>query len=77
MLSLSANGGTVALAARVVPGQTILLVNEATRQEQECRVVYVGPWEDGKAKVGIAFMQPAPDFWQVSFPPVDRKSSPK
>ncbi len=75
MLSVSANGGMLALAAPVQKGQTILLVNEATREEQECHVVYVGSRERGKAEVGIAFTRLAPNFWQVSFPPVGRQSS--
>jgi hypothetical protein len=71
----SAHGGMLALSAPVQRGQTILLVNEATREEQECHVVYVGSRKRGKAEVGIAFLRPAPNFWQVSFPPVDRQSS--
>ena len=74
MLSVSANGGMLALSAPVQRGQTILLVNEATREEQECHVVYVESRERGKAEIGIAFLRPAPNFWQVSFPPVDRQS---
>ncbi len=74
-LSVSAHGGMLALTAAVQSGQTILLVNEASREEQECHVVYVGSRKRGKAEVGLAFTRPAPNFWQVSFPPVDRRSS--
>ncbi len=75
-LSVSAHGGMLALAAPVLVGQTILAVNEATGEEQEARVVYVEASVRGKAEVGIAFLGAAPNFWQVSFPPVRRKSSP-
>ena len=74
-LSVSAHGGMLALAASVQSGQTVLLVNEATREEQECHVVYVGSRKRGKAEVGLAFTRPAPNFWQVNFPPVSRHSS--
>ena len=76
-LWVSVHGGMLALAAPVQRGQTILLVNEATQEEQECQVVYVGSRERGKAEVGIAFTRLAPNFWQVSFPPVGRQSSPQ
>jgi hypothetical protein len=76
MLSVSANGGMLALTTPVQLGQTVLLVNEATREEQECCVVYVGSRVHGKSEVGIAFTRPAPNFWQVYFPPLERESSP-
>ena len=74
-LSVSAHGGMVALTAAVQSGQTILLVNEATREEQECQLVYVGSRKRGKTEVGVAFTRRAPNFWQVSFPPVGRRST--
>ncbi len=69
MLSVNAHGGLLALAARVERDQTILLVNRTTRKEQECRVVGVGPVENGKWSVGVAFAHPIEDFWQIYFPP--------
>jgi len=68
-ISVNANGGLVALAATVREGQTVLVQNKSTRQEQECRVVHVRFTDDDKWAVGIAFTQVATDFWQVSFPP--------
>lgn len=68
-ISVSANGGLVALAATVQEGQTILVQNKSTLQEQECRVVHVRSTADEKWAVGIAFTQVAADFWQISFPP--------
>ena len=73
MLSVNANGGLVALAATVQEGQTILVENRYTREEQECRVVNVGPEQDGKWAVGIAFAHVAADFWRISFPPLMRR----
>jgi hypothetical protein len=76
MLAVNAHGGLVALATKVEPGQSLLLVNEATEEEQSCRVVYVGSEADGKTKVGLAFVHTAPNFWQVYFPPLNRRSPP-
>ncbi len=72
-LSVNANGALIVLAARVELGQTILLVNKATQEEQECRVVHVGPTADGKTKVGLAFKHTAPNFWHINFPPITQK----
>ena len=68
MVSVSAHGGALALAARVQKGQRILLVNKSTGQEQECRVVYVGSVQEGKWTVGIELVDPLPNFWKVNFP---------
>lgn len=68
---VSANGGLVALTARVGLGETLLVVNKATREEQECRVAYVGPTEGPKKKIGFALMRSAPYFWRVDFPPTN------
>jgi hypothetical protein len=69
-ISVSAHGGAVALAARVREGQTLLVVNTSTREEQECRVAHVGPVKNGKWTVGIEFAHSAESFWRVHFPPI-------
>jgi len=69
MLSLNQNGGLLALSARVRQGHTILLVNRTTVEERECRVVSIQVGQGGKRHVGIEFVQPAPDFWRISFNP--------
>ena len=76
-LSVNAHGALVILTARVELGQTILLVNKATQEEQECRVVHVGPTADGKTKVGFAFKHTAPNFWHINFPPIAQKPLPE
>ncbi len=70
MLAVNAYGGLLALAARVQKGQKILVMNRKTREEQECRVVCVGPAQEGKWTVGIEFARPAANFWQICFPPL-------
>ncbi len=68
-VSVSLHGGAVALAARLQQGQSVLVVNGHTREEQECRVTYVGPVKNGKWTVGIEFARPAESFWKIHFPP--------
>jgi hypothetical protein len=70
MRSVNAHGGLLALAARVQTGQTILVANRNTGQEQEFRVVYVGPPQNGKWAVGITFAHRPVGFWQIYFPPL-------
>ena len=66
---VSAHGGQIALGARVGLGETFLVVNKTTQEEQQCRVVYVGPMEGPKKKVAFALLQASPHFWKVNFPP--------
>ena len=66
---VSANGGLVSLSARVGLGETFLVVNKTTQEEQQCRVAYVGPLEGSKNKVGFALLRSAPYFWKIDFPP--------
>lgn len=70
MLSVNAHGGLVMLAGSVKEGQTLRLVNRRTTEQQQCRVVSIGPADRGKSAVGIEFVNPALNFWQISFPPV-------
>lgn len=67
-LSLSAHGGLLALVANVQNEQRILVENKHTHKEQECRIVYVGPPQNGKRLVGVEFTHAATDFWKINFP---------
>lgn len=69
-LCVSAHGGLLCLATNVHKEQTIVVENKSTRKEQECRVVYVGPSQNGKCPVGVEFTGMAAQFWQVYFPPI-------
>ena len=56
ILSLNTQGGVLELAANVQRGQTILLMNETTKEDCACRVVFVGVERpDGKRKVVFEF----------------------
>ncbi len=66
-LAVNAHGGLLALTAMVQPGQMILLVNNNTQEERQCRVVRVGRECDGKRKVGFELMRPAGKFWGLVY----------
>ncbi len=70
-LSVNLHGGLLAIAAPVQKGQTIVVVNRTTREEQECRAVYLGPIHEGRRNIGIEFTGAAPNFWKVHFPPLE------
>ncbi len=70
-LIVNAHGALIALKAKVAKGQKLRLTNRATKAEQSCRVASLGPMSEGKAQVGVEFLKPSPDFWQISFPPED------
>lgn len=64
-LLVNASGGLITLAAKLSIGDTIFVVNQTTRDEQECRVAYIGPEFEGKLRVGFAFKTQAPSFWKI------------
>ena len=70
-LVVNAQGALIALAMRVAIGHRLLLENQQTQETQPSRVVYLGPVHEGKTLIGVAFLTPAPGFWQVGFPPED------
>ncbi|MGC1106247.1 MAG: PilZ domain-containing protein [Candidatus Acidiferrales bacterium] len=70
MHCVSAHGGLVVMAASVAIGQVLQLVNRNTRERQDCRVVHVENAENSKWAAGVEFLQPAGNFWQISFPPL-------
>lgn len=67
-LSLSVKGALLALAAELREGQPVFVENKNTLQQQECRVVYVGPRKNEKRAVGVEFARTASEFWEVYFP---------
>jgi hypothetical protein len=63
---VNASGGLVTLSTKVEVGETLFVMNKNTREEQECRVVYVQQPTDGKANVGLAFKREVPGFWRTN-----------
>ncbi|HTW22923.1 MAG TPA: PilZ domain-containing protein [Candidatus Baltobacteraceae bacterium] len=70
-VSVSAHGGLVRVAARLVRGQTISIVNAKTAEELPCTVTSLGQKENGKTEVGLEFTEASPLFWRIAFPPED------
>jgi hypothetical protein len=70
-LVVNAHGALLALNSPLRGGQALTLTHKLTRQSLECRTVYVGNPQGGKAQVGIEFVKSAPGFWQIDFPPED------
>jgi hypothetical protein len=68
-LNVNANGALLLLSAPVHKGQTLLLTNRFTEQEQDCQVVYLGAKHSRTMEAGIAFPAANPDFWQITPPP--------
>jgi hypothetical protein len=72
---VNAHGGLMKLTMDLLAGQPIILRNEQTKTEEPCRVVRREELPDGALAVAFAFNRPAPDFWPVTFPPDDWRTS--
>lgn len=70
-LAINAHGALILLQARVTSGALLTLRNNATKEDQECNVVFLGPVRGNRAEVGLEFSARRPHFWRVAFPPED------
>lgn len=70
-LVVNAHGALIQLRERVLMGQKIRLKNVSTNEEISCTVVDLSPGNTAVPQVGVAFSEPSPRFWRVSFPPSD------
>jgi hypothetical protein len=68
---VNAHGGLLYLQQTIGVGADLILINPATEEEQECRVVYLGDTSEKGTRVGIEFLSPSPHFWGVEFAPQD------
>ena len=75
-LVINAYGALVGLKAKLVKEQIVRLKSATHPDEQECRVIWIGPTTDGKTQCGLEFTKPVAKFWGISFPPVDWSPSP-
>lgn len=68
---VNAHGGLLYLQQTIEVGVDLVLINPATEEEQECRVVYLGDTSEKGTRVGVEFLSPSPHFWGVEFAPQD------
>src|SRR5713226_8093423 len=68
---LSAHGCLITLSESVKLGERLILRNEANREEQDCRVVYLGERQGSRTEVGLRFKAAAPQFWGLEHTPPD------
>lgn len=73
-LSVSGHGGLTVLDVPVSVGQTLILVNDHSKQKAECRVLSFRPGGNGKTVVAFEFLAPPANFWKMSFPPAGAKT---
>jgi hypothetical protein len=66
--SINQQGALLAMEESVVPGQSLLIVNENTSRSMETRVAHVKRDRDGKMSVGLEFVNPDTNFWKMTFP---------
>jgi hypothetical protein len=64
---INAHGGLLYLNEELELGADLVLINPATEEEQECRVVYLGDTSERGTRVGVEFLCPSPHFWGVEF----------
>jgi len=72
-LAVNRYGGLIALRSNVSTGQSLVLTHSISRASQECRVIYLGPPHHDKRQVGVEFLEPITDFWEISFTAPERK----
>jgi hypothetical protein len=70
-LVVNAHGALLSVSIALPSGIPLTLTHKLTRKSLECKTVFVGKPQAGKAQVGIEFLKPSPMFWQIDFPPED------
>jgi len=63
ILNASGTGALLLMKTPVVAGQKLLLINEASEQVQECRVVRTSWCDSRELEVAVEFPSPQPEFW--------------
>jgi hypothetical protein len=72
---INAHGGLLYLNETLEVGAELVLINPATEEEQECRIVYMGDTSEKGTRVGVEFLCPSPHFWGVEFAQQDWHSA--
>ena len=72
-LVVNGHGALIVLAMKVHVKQPLVVQNLTTGKEQRCQVVHVSGRQSNMSEIGVAFLEPAPHFWNIDFPPADWK----
>jgi hypothetical protein len=70
-LNVNANGALLLLSVPVHKGQTLLLTNQLTQREQDCRVVFLGTKHSRTVEAGVSFPRTNSEFWRTHSTPDD------
>jgi hypothetical protein len=66
---VNAAGALVTTGLSLQQGQALSVLNKKTAEELPCKVVFQQPGEGGRTQMAFEFLEPAPKFWRISFPP--------
>jgi hypothetical protein len=73
-VSVNDHGAMLLCSRALESGALLTIQHDATRKEVPCRVTRV-PCESSEGYlIPVEFLEPATDFWQISFPPTDWKA---
>jgi hypothetical protein len=68
---VNAHGALVMAAEVFHVGQLATVKHLKSNEEQMCRVIQIETGDAGMHQVALEFLEPAPRFWRVAFPPED------
>jgi hypothetical protein len=74
-LNVNANGALLLLSVPVREGQKLLLTNQLTQQDQDCRVIHLGTRRSRTVETGVAFPAANADFWHPHPGPEDKSAA--
>lgn len=72
-LIVNAHGALILLNMEVAVDEFVIVANPKNQKELLCRVTHLGPTFMGKAEIGIEFIRPSPEFWDIPEIPADWK----
>ena len=70
-MTVNAHGALLVLASAKAINSSVILINNKTSTEAQCRVVYLKEMEKGRVELSVEFVSPQPRFWGIAFPPED------
>jgi hypothetical protein len=69
---VNAHGALILIRTPVTIGELLTVRNVRTEEQLSCKVVDLAAnSESGVMEVGVEFLEPAPKFWRVAFPPAN------